>query len=87
MNHSAQTSHPAASDIVDYIIVVSNEDDYHASYHHFAEKVNRKLKAGYHLLGQPVSMNRVLCQAMVRYAGAAHGGDTSAAHKSQAAHR
>jgi hypothetical protein len=26
-----------ASGVTDYIVVVSNEDDYHAGFHHFAE--------------------------------------------------
>jgi len=70
MTHS---THPGA----DYIVVVSNEDDYHAGFHHFAEKVNRKLKAGYQLHGQPFNVNQTLCQAMIRMEGAQHGGDTT----------
>ena len=54
---------------VDYIVVVSNEDDYEAGFHHFAEKVNRKLKAGYHLHGPPFNINQTLCQAMIRLEG------------------
>jgi len=63
--HSTQTSHAGA----DYIVVVSNEDDFHSGFHHFAEKVNRKLKAGYQLVGQPLSINHTLCQAMIRLEG------------------
>jgi hypothetical protein len=37
----------------DFIVVVSNDDDYHSSFHQFAEKINRKLRAGYQLHGQP----------------------------------
>ena len=66
-------SHPTA----DYIIVVSNEDDFHAGFHHFADKVNRKLKSGYELHGPPFSINQTLCQAMIRTAGAQHSGDTT----------
>jgi hypothetical protein len=51
MNHSAHGSSSASLGSADYIIVVSNEDDYHANYHNFAEKVNRKLRAGYQLHG------------------------------------
>lgn len=70
MNYSAQTSHHSAQKTADYIVVVSNEEDYHAGYHHFAEKVNRKLKAGYQLHGPPFNVNQALCQAMVRPADA-----------------
>jgi hypothetical protein len=71
-------SHPAAaSATADFIIVVSNDDDFHAGYHHFAEKVNRKLKAGYQLHGQPFNINHTLCQAMVRPGGPAPGGETT----------
>ncbi|HEX9048412.1 MAG TPA: hypothetical protein VF988_15400 [Verrucomicrobiae bacterium] len=54
----------------DYIVVVSNDDDIHNGFHHFAEKVNRKLKAGYQLVGQPFNINQLLCQAMLRPEGA-----------------
>ena len=74
MNHT----HASA----DFIVVVSNEDDHHAGYHHFAEKVNRKLKAGYELHGQPFCMNHILCQAMIRHAGPNHGNDTAFIQKS-----
>ncbi len=67
----------ANSGITDYIVVVSNEDDYHAGFHHFAEKVNRKLKAGYQLHGPPFSINQTLCQAMVRHDGVPPSGDTT----------
>ena len=49
----------------DYIVVVSNEDDYHSGFHVFADKVNRKLRAGYRLYGAPFNINQTLCQAMV----------------------
>ena len=65
----------------DYIVVVSNEDDYHTSYHHFAEKVNRKLKAGYQLHGQPFNINHTLCQAMVRSEGPHPSGETTIFYK------
>jgi hypothetical protein len=65
---------PAAAD---YIVVVSNEDDYHSSYHHFAEKVNRKLKSGYQLHGPPFNVNQTLCQAMIRPEGTQHSGETT----------
>lgn len=68
MSHSTHTSHPGTHKSVDYIIVTSNEEDSHAGYHHFADKVNRKLKVGYRLLGQPLSVGKVLCQAMIRAA-------------------
>ena len=61
----------------DYIVVVSNEDDFHAGFHHFADKVNRKLKAGYELHGPPFNINQTLCQAMIRVEGAQHSGDTT----------
>jgi len=57
-------SHPA-----DYIVVVSNEDDFVSGFHHFSEKVNRKLKSGYQLHGQPFAVDRLMCQAMVKAAG------------------
>ena len=75
MTHNAPMSHPAATGTTDYIVVVSTEDDFHASYHHFAEKVNRKLRAGYRLHGQPFNIKQTLCQAMVRPAGAAETGE------------
>lgn len=57
----------------DYIVVVSNDDDHFSGYHHFAEKINRKLKAGYQLHGQPFPMERTMCQAMFRPANAEAG--------------
>ena len=60
--HSSQAT-------VDYIVVVSNEDDFHSGFHHFAEKVNRKLRAGYQLHGPPFNINQTLCQAMLRLEG------------------
>ncbi len=69
----SHTAHATA----DYIVVVSNEDDYHTGFHHFADKVNRKLKAGYQLHGQPFNINHILCQAMVRSEGPSTVGDTA----------
>ena len=77
MNHSPDSSYPGAQQAVDYIIVTSNEDDHHAGYHHFADKVNRKLKSGYQLLGQPFSVNHLVCQAMIRPADAVPSGETT----------
>ena len=77
MTHTAYASPVAAHGTADYIVVVSNEDDCHAGYHHFAEKVNRKLSAGYQLHGPPFCVNRNLCQAMVRPAGVPAGDDTT----------
>jgi hypothetical protein len=77
MIHTAQVSHSTANATADFIVVVSNDDDYHASYHHFAEKINRKLKAGYLLHGQPFNVNQTLCQAMVRPAGVASSDETT----------
>jgi len=54
-------THPA-----DYIVVVSPDDDYLNGYHLFAEKVNRKLRIGYQLYGQPFVVERVVCQAMTK---------------------
>jgi len=66
----------------DYIVVVSNDDDYHSGFHHFADKVNRKLRAGYQLHGQPFNINQTLCQAMLRLEGAATTtGDTTVFYK------
>jgi hypothetical protein len=65
----------------DYIIIVSNEDDHHSSFHDFAEKVNRKLRAGYQLHGPPTSINKILCQAMVRLQGAQASGETTVFYK------
>ncbi len=58
---------------VDYIVVVSNEDDFHCGFHHFTERVNRKLKAGYQLLGQPFAMERLMCQALFKPANPEDG--------------
>jgi len=66
----------------DYIIVVSTEDDYDANFHQFADKVNRKLRAGYQLHGHPININRALCQAMVRVEGPSSSGDTTSFYKS-----
>jgi len=77
MPHTAHAHSPAAFGVTDYIIVVSNEDDYHAGFHHFAEKVNRKLKGGYQLHGPPFSINQTMCQSMVRHDGVPPSGDTT----------
>ena len=77
MNHFAHKPHSGAPQNVDYIIVVSNEEYCRAGYYHFAEKVNRKLKSGYQLYGQPFNVSQVLCQAMVRSAEAPASGDTT----------
>ena len=71
--YSTQSTHASA----DYIVIVSNDDDFHCSFHNFAEKVNRKLKAGYQLHGQPFNINQTLCQAMLRLDGAVSSGDTT----------
>ena len=75
--HSTQSS-PVAPD---FIVIVSNEDDYHASFSHFSEKVNRRLRAGYQLHGQPFNINQTLCQAMLRLEGAPTSGDTTVLYK------
>jgi len=75
--YSAQST----NGVPDYIVIVSNEDDYHSSFHHFAEKVNRKLRAGYQLHGQPFNINKTLCQAMIRIEGAQPSGDTTIFYK------
>lgn len=75
--YSTQSSTVAA----DYIVVVSNDDDFHAGFHHFADKVNRKLRAGYHLHGQPFNINQTLCQAMVKEDGAQASGETTVFYK------
>lgn len=72
--HSAQGT-------ADFIVVVNNDDDYHSSFHHFAEKVNRKLRAGYHLHGQPFNINQTLCQAMIRHEGPQPSGETTIFYK------
>ena len=69
----------------DYMVVVSNEDDHLSGFHHFSEKVNRKLKVGYQLHGQPFAMGKVMCQAMIRIAGPARQGDTTFFHTHPAA--
>ena len=78
MTHSTHALPGAvAPGLTDYTIVVSNEDDFHANYHHFAEKVNRKLKAGYQLHGPPFSINKTMCQAMVCPATVPPSGSTT----------
>ena len=52
----------------DYIVVVSTDDDIHCGFHEFAEKVNRKLRAGYQILGPPFNINHTMCQAMLQLA-------------------
>lgn len=75
--HSTHSSPVAA----DYIVVVSNDDDYHSGFYHFAEKVNRKLRAGYRLHGQPFNIHQTLCQAMLRFEGPQPSGDTTIFYK------
>jgi len=77
MTHTAHAPAVVAHGAADYIVVVSSEDDYHAGFHHFAEKVNRKLRAGYQLHGQPFSVHQTICQAMTRHADAPASGDTT----------
>lgn len=78
MTHSPHAFPAAvALGVTDYTVVVSNEDDFHANYHHFAEKVNRKLKAGYQLHGPPFSIDKTLCQAMVRASDTPSSGSTT----------
>jgi hypothetical protein len=77
MTPPTQASNLSPGGVADFIIVVSNDDDIHASYHHFTEKVNRKLKAGYQLHGQPFNINQILCQAMVCPAGVEPVNDTT----------
>ncbi|HUB87937.1 MAG TPA: hypothetical protein VMB22_08605 [Verrucomicrobiae bacterium] len=50
----------------DYIVVVSPDDDYQNGFHIFAEKVNRKIRIGYQLHGQPFVVERLMCQAMIK---------------------
>ena len=77
MTHSTHAPAAPANGVAEYIVVVSNEDDYHAGFHHFAEKVNRKLKSGYQLHGPPFSVNQIMCQALVRHADVPPSGDTT----------
>jgi hypothetical protein len=84
--HNSAPTHPAVVEPIDYIVVVSNEDDHHAGYHQFAEKVNRKLKAGYQLHGPPFSVKTAICQAMVRHGESVHSGDTTIFSKQHGAH-
>jgi len=77
MQPSTHASSAVATGVTDYIVVVSNEDDYHAGFHHFAEKVNRKLKSGYQLHGPPFNISHTLCQAMVRPNDVPPSGDTT----------
>ena len=65
----------------DYLVVTSNEDDHYSSFHDFAEKVNRKLRAGYQLHGQPFSIHQTMCQAMVRLEGPQPSGETTIFYK------
>ncbi len=50
----------------EFIVVVSDNEDYLTGYHVFAEKVNRKLRVGFALHGPPVIADRMMCQAMTR---------------------
>ena len=68
---------PLAGNVAEYIVVVSNEEDLHSGFHDFAEKVNRKLRAGYQLHGAPVGTNKLLCQALVRLEAVAPVADAS----------
>ena len=77
MTHTAHAPAAVAHGAADYIVVVSSEDDYHAGFHLFAEKVNRKLRAGYHLHGSPFSIHQTMCQAMIRHADVPPSGDTT----------
>jgi hypothetical protein len=72
--------------MADYIVIVSSEEDYHSSFHLFAEKVNRKLRSGYQLHGQPFNINQTLCQALVRLEGAPPSGDTTVFYQRPDAH-
>ena len=74
-------SAPSDPGAADYTIVVSNADDIHGNFHDFAEKVNRKLRAGYQLHGPPFSVNQLLCQAMVRVEGPQNTGETTVFYK------
>ena len=74
---SQSQSYPPSTVSADYIVIVSNDDDYHSSFHHFAEKVNRKLRSGYQLHGQPFNINQTLCQAMLRPEGSQSSGETT----------
>ena len=66
----------------DFIVVVSNDDDFHGGFHQFSDKINRKLKAGYKLHGQPFNVNqKIVCQAMIRLEGQLQGGDSSMVFK------
>ena len=77
MTHPIHPAHPGTHKAADYIIVTSNEEDPHAGYHHFADKVNRKLRTGYQLLGQPFSTGKALCQAMIRASDASQSGEAT----------
>ena len=46
--------------------MLSNGDDYNSGFHHFADNLNRQLKAGFHFHGQLFNINHVLCHAMGR---------------------
>jgi hypothetical protein len=51
---------------VDFVVVVSSDDDYLNGYHLFTEKVNRRLRSGYQLHGQPFNVEKIVCQAMIK---------------------
>lgn len=76
--YSAQ---PSPSSGPDFLVVVSAEDEYLSSFHQFAEKVNRKLRAGYQLHGQPFNIDKTLCQAMVRVEGFKSTSETTIFYK------
>ena len=76
---SQSATSPQAPPTTDFIVIVSNPDDY--SFYQFAEKVNRKLRAGYQLHGQPFNIDKALCQAMLRLEGAQSTGDTAVFYK------
>jgi hypothetical protein len=59
MTSTTPTSPLAAKGVAEFIVMVSNEDDLNAGFHSLAEKVNRRLKAGYLLHGQPFSVKQV----------------------------
>lgn len=76
-----QSTQSTNSGAPDFIVVTSNEDELHCGFHEFAEKVNRKLRAGYQLHGQPFSIHQILCQAMVRMEGCPSQADTTVFYK------
>jgi hypothetical protein len=81
-----QTSHHAAAEVADYILMVGNEDDFHVSDHHFAEKVNGKIKVDYQFYGPPFNAKQSVCRSIVRLSGLRHVGDTCLLRKPHEAH-